>query len=141
MLILIGVDDSKHSRDAIEFVKKMSWPKGTQVTVVSAVREFIPAYTDVYVPAATYSEQLMEDEKRRHQEIVAGAEKSLRDASHAAPSATRTESSPTAARASSRARNTIGAPADWPSRAIVSSAARACSGCSLLTSTTGPTSP
>lgn len=80
MLILVGVDDSKHSQAALEFVKKMSWPKGTQVTVVSSIPEFLPAYTEVYVPAAPYSEQMMQDMTVHHQELVAEAERSLREA-------------------------------------------------------------
>jgi len=79
MKILVGVDDSKHSQAAVEFVKKMTWPEGARVLVVSAVREFIPVYTEVYVPAAPYSEQLREDMFRSHQELVSVAEKTLRD--------------------------------------------------------------
>lgn len=79
MKILIGVDDSRHSQKALEYVKKMKWPEGTRVIVVSAVREVVPAYSEVYAPAAPYSERMMEDLFKYHQEVVSDAEKSLRD--------------------------------------------------------------
>ncbi len=37
MKIMIGVDDSPHSRAAVEFVRKMTWPRESRVLVVSAV--------------------------------------------------------------------------------------------------------
>lgn len=36
--ILIGVDDSAHSRRALEFVSKVRWPAGSTVVVASVVR-------------------------------------------------------------------------------------------------------
>jgi len=80
MRIVIGVDDSKHSQKAVELVKQMRWPEGTRVIVVSAVREILPIYSEVYVPTAPYSEQLMDDLLRFHQEIAADAEKEMREA-------------------------------------------------------------
>lgn len=80
MKILIGIDDSKHSQKALDYVKGMKWPAGTQVVVVSAVREVVPAYSEVYAPSAPYSERLMDDLHKYHQEIASVAEKSLRDA-------------------------------------------------------------
>jgi len=80
MKILIGVDDSKHSRAALEYVKKMTWPKGTQVLVVSAVRDVMPAYTEVYAASPAYSDRAMEDLFKFHQEIASDAEKALQGA-------------------------------------------------------------
>jgi len=36
MKIVLGVDDSPHSRAATEYVAKSTWPKGTRVIVVAA---------------------------------------------------------------------------------------------------------
>jgi nucleotide-binding universal stress UspA family protein len=36
MKIVLGVDDSPHSRAATEYVAKSAWPKGTRVIVVAA---------------------------------------------------------------------------------------------------------
>ncbi|MEO7868962.1 MAG: universal stress protein [Candidatus Eisenbacteria bacterium] len=38
MKILIGVDESAHSKAAVHLVRRMEWPKGTRVGVVSAAR-------------------------------------------------------------------------------------------------------
>jgi nucleotide-binding universal stress UspA family protein len=37
MKIVLGIDDSAHSEAALEFVRKMAWPKSTRVVVVSSV--------------------------------------------------------------------------------------------------------
>ena len=79
MKILIGVDDSKHSQKAIEYVKRMKWPDRTRVLVVSAVREVLPVYSEVYVPPASYPERIMDDLFKYHQEIASDAEQKLRD--------------------------------------------------------------
>ena len=36
MKILVGIDGSPHSKAALDYVKSMAWPKGTNVAVVSA---------------------------------------------------------------------------------------------------------
>jgi nucleotide-binding universal stress UspA family protein len=78
MKILLGVDESPHSNAAVEFVKKMQWPKGTRVLVVSAARPPIMAYSEVYVPAAPHTEAMIEQEVRYHEELAARAEETLR---------------------------------------------------------------
>ena len=79
MKILIGVDDSPHSAAALEFVKKMTWPSGTEVCVVSAVRPAVALYTEVYVPASEQVERILEDQRKLHEELVSRAEMALRD--------------------------------------------------------------
>ena len=79
MKILIGVDDSPHSTAALEFVKRMTWPAGTEVVVVSAVRPAVALYTEVYVPAAEQVERIMDDQRKYHEELVSRAELQLRD--------------------------------------------------------------
>ena len=79
MKILIGVDDSPHSTAALEFVQRMTWPPGTQVCVVSAVRPAVALYTEVYVPASEQVERVMEDQRKFHEELVSRAELKLRD--------------------------------------------------------------
>ena len=80
MRILIGVDDSPHSEAAIDFVKAMAWPSGTHAIVVSSVRPLVAAYSELYVPAATQPEDVLEEQIRRHQELVSRAERRLKDA-------------------------------------------------------------
>jgi nucleotide-binding universal stress UspA family protein len=77
MKILIGVDDSPHSKAAVEFVRKMTWPKGSTVEVLSVVRPVVGVYSEAYVPAPAYVEEANEGMVRRHQEIASGAEMQL----------------------------------------------------------------
>ena len=79
MKILIGVDDSAHSTAALEFVKGMTWPRDTEIVVVSAVRPPVAVYTEVYVPAAEQIERVIEDQRKYHEELVSRAELQLRD--------------------------------------------------------------
>jgi nucleotide-binding universal stress UspA family protein len=79
MKILVGVDDSPHSSAAIQYVKRMPWPAGTEVIVISAVPPVMALYTEVYVPASTQLEQVLEDQIKYHDEIASRAEASLRE--------------------------------------------------------------
>ena len=79
MKILIGVDDSPHSQAAIEFVKRMTWPAGTEVVVVSAVRPTVALYTEVYIPVPETLERVSEDQRRFHEDLVSRTELQLRD--------------------------------------------------------------
>ena len=76
MRILIGVDDSPHSKAALDFVRRMVWPKNTKIMVISVAQPVAPAYTEIYVPASSAAE-LQEEVDRRHQDIASSAEDSL----------------------------------------------------------------
>jgi nucleotide-binding universal stress UspA family protein len=78
MKILIGIDDSSCSRAALEFIRKSPWATKAQVIVVSAVRPAVMAYSEMYVPPAEAVEELLEEQKLVHQELVSQAEKDLR---------------------------------------------------------------
>ena len=77
MRILIGVDDSPHSNAAVEFVRKMAWPRGSTIEVVSVVRPVVGVYAEAYVPAPAYVDEANEAATRHSQEIAAGAERTL----------------------------------------------------------------
>lgn len=79
MRILIGVDDSVHSRAAIDLVRRMTWPADTRVTVVSVAQPLTLAYSDVYMPVAAMPE-ITEEWVRTHRDIAALAAKSLAEA-------------------------------------------------------------
>lgn len=79
MRILIGVDDSLHARSAVDFVRRMTWPEGTQVVVVSVAQPLVLAYSEVYMPVASMPE-ISEEWVRTHRDIAALAAKSLREA-------------------------------------------------------------
>jgi nucleotide-binding universal stress UspA family protein len=76
MKILLGIDDSVYSQAAVEFLRKMTWPKETKVVVVSVLQSMAAAYSEVYVPVALPAEAL-EEERRVHQELVSDAERLL----------------------------------------------------------------
>ena len=76
MRILIGVDDSAHSKAAVEFVRMMTWPKDSKAIVLSVVPPVAAAYAEVYAPSALLMEP-MEDMTRMHQEIASNAERTL----------------------------------------------------------------
>jgi nucleotide-binding universal stress UspA family protein len=80
MKILIGVDDSAHSNSAVEFVRKMTWPKDTKVLVLSAIRPMVGLYAEAYVPSEPYVERMTDDLVKFHQETVSNAERTLRAA-------------------------------------------------------------
>jgi nucleotide-binding universal stress UspA family protein len=80
MRILIGVDDSPFSEAAVEFVRTMSWPRGSAAIVVTAVRPAVPVYSEIYVPAAPPSPELLGEQTQAAQELVSNAERSLQGA-------------------------------------------------------------
>ena len=80
MKILIGVDDSACSRAAVDMVGKIAWPAGTKAIVVSAIRPAVLAYAEMYVPVSPATEQILEDQTKAQEELVARAERTLRDA-------------------------------------------------------------
>jgi len=80
MKILVPVDDSPHSRAAIEFVKQLSWPGGAHVVVLAAARPIVSAYAEVYAPGAGYAEQVYQEPIKHCEELVARVEADFRAA-------------------------------------------------------------
>jgi len=80
MKIVLGFDDSPHSQAALRWVRQQTWPEGTRVTVVSAVRAPVTAYAEVYAPAVAYPTEMVEELTRHHQELCLRAEDELRGA-------------------------------------------------------------
>lgn len=79
MKILIGVDDSAHSKAALEYVKSMKWPAGTRF-VVFAVAAPVVAYTMVDAGGMTWMKTAEEENTVATEELTARAERELRDA-------------------------------------------------------------
>ena len=79
MKILIGVDGSAHSRAALDYVKAMTWPKGTNVVVLTVSIPII-AYTVVDAGGLTWMQSAEEEMTTQAQTLVASVEQELRDA-------------------------------------------------------------
>ena len=60
MKILVGIDGSPHSKAALDYVKRMAWPKGTNVAVVSAAVPMV-AYTMVDAAGLRWMQTAEED--------------------------------------------------------------------------------
>jgi nucleotide-binding universal stress UspA family protein len=80
MKIVLGVDDSPHSLAAVEFVKKMKWPEGTSVIVLSVARIPVSAYAMVDMPAVSGNTEWLGEQVKFHEEVAARVERQLREA-------------------------------------------------------------
>jgi nucleotide-binding universal stress UspA family protein len=78
MKILLGIDDSEHSRAAVEWLKTAPWPRGTKVFVVSAVSVPVMVTTEVYAAGPQMNEQVFQEAVRSGEELTAKTEKDLR---------------------------------------------------------------
>ncbi len=77
MKILIAVDDSPHSQAAVEFVRRATWPAGSEVLVLSAVRPPVNVYSEIYAPSIPDTEAVEEAETRTHQDLVSATQRDL----------------------------------------------------------------
>jgi nucleotide-binding universal stress UspA family protein len=77
MRILIAVDDSPHSQAAVDFVKRMRWPAGSEAIVLSVSRPALVSYALVDAPGMSYSPQLYEEQIKFHEEIAARYERDV----------------------------------------------------------------
>ena len=78
MKIILGVDESVCSNAAVAWVKRMLWPAGTRVIVLSVARPPIGIYAEAYAPPTPLYEQVMEDQVRHHLEVATRVEGTLR---------------------------------------------------------------
>jgi nucleotide-binding universal stress UspA family protein len=78
--ILVAVDDSPFSEEAVDFVARTEWGPDTEVTVLSVARSPVMLSTDLYAAAVTYDDELMKKELANHQSIASRAESKLKPA-------------------------------------------------------------
>ncbi|HXJ70382.1 MAG TPA: universal stress protein [Verrucomicrobiae bacterium] len=76
MKILVGIDGSPHSKAALDYVKSMAWPKGTNVAVVSAAVPMV-AYTMVDAAGLSWMQTAEEDMSAQAKELTARAAQEL----------------------------------------------------------------
>lgn len=80
MKIILGVDDSACSEAAVQWVKRMSWPRDTKIIVICVARPPVGAFAEVYVPQPSFHQQVMEQEVRFHQDLSTRTERVLQTA-------------------------------------------------------------
>ena len=80
MKILIGVDDSAHSKAALEYVKKMQWPAGTKVVVLSAIGSPVLAHTMVDAGGMSWIQSAEQVDHQQAEELTSRVERELRAA-------------------------------------------------------------
>jgi nucleotide-binding universal stress UspA family protein len=80
MKVLIGVDDSPHSRVTLEFVQKMSWTAETGILVVSSLAPEAPRFGAYELSAAVRAAGLVEGIREAREELVTRSQKKLTEA-------------------------------------------------------------
>lgn len=78
MKILIALDASPHSEQALEFVTRMRWPAGSRVIVLSVMQPIASPVTGPFEPGAA-TDELMEEQRKALEELVSRAERRLRE--------------------------------------------------------------
>jgi len=77
MKILIALDASPHSEQALDFVTRMRWPPGSRAIVLSIVTPTTGAFVAPYEPAAAAAD-LMAAQREQLLQVVARARGRLR---------------------------------------------------------------
>lgn len=78
MKILLGIDDSPHSKAALEYVKTTAWPKGTQVIALSAAAPVFVGPGEAAAPMVI--EQINAGQLAYHRSLAEAAASELRAA-------------------------------------------------------------
>ena len=84
MKILIAIDDSSHSRRAVEFVTRMRWPAGSRMLVVSMLESIVPSVPLGARSVLNVSEPADLEACRERKRLVESAQARLREAGFSA---------------------------------------------------------
>ncbi len=76
MRILLAVDGSAPSQDAIDEVAERSWPAPTTARVISVVRPYVPPATE-FVPGALTPQDVFQQQEKDAQQIAVSAAERL----------------------------------------------------------------
>jgi len=84
MKILIAVDDSQWSQAAIDFVEVMTWPARTELIVLSAAAPMHSAYAYQDYPevAPVMTPEMLEQQRKHHEDIAKRYAGQLEGSSH-----------------------------------------------------------
>jgi nucleotide-binding universal stress UspA family protein len=78
MKILLAVDGSPHSLEALDEVRQRPWPNGSRVRILSVVQPIVPPAADFAAGAAALPQELFDEQRRAAQRVVAQTERALR---------------------------------------------------------------
>jgi len=78
MILVLGIDDSTHSKEALEYVKKAPWPKGLRVLVISAAMPVFVGPGEAAAPRVI--EQINSEQLAYHKSLAEAAAMELREA-------------------------------------------------------------
>lgn len=80
MKVLVGVDDSPWSQAALDFVRRMGWPAGTEIVVLSAAAPVTSAYAFQDFPDAMsfLTPEMLDEQRRFHKKIAERCANELR---------------------------------------------------------------
>ena len=78
MKVLIGIDDSPHSKAALEYACRMRWPLNTSFIVLSAAPVEVVAYSLVETAGPGVTQEVSQERLIAHEELAARVERELR---------------------------------------------------------------
>ena len=80
MKILAAVDESQHSREALDWLARMPWPASTEVIVASVAPTPVMLSSEIYAPGLAWDEEVMKAEMEFRVRIANEAVSSLKKA-------------------------------------------------------------
>jgi nucleotide-binding universal stress UspA family protein len=78
MKILLAIDGSEYSADAVKAVAGRPWPEGTEVRVLTAVEPVVPPATELWYDAGGSLERARQEIQTRAEQLTAGVVETLR---------------------------------------------------------------
>ena len=89
MKILLAIDGSEYSAEAVEAVAGRPWPEGTGVRVLTAVEPVVPPATELWFDAGGSLERTRQEMRTRAEQLTAGISERLRASGLSAEAAVR----------------------------------------------------
>ncbi|TPW01408.1 MAG: UspA domain-containing protein, partial [bacterium] len=84
MKVLIAVDESTHSKQAVSWVSHMAWLAGTDLTVLAVARSPMVVSTEMYAPGLSYDDEILKAEFNYRTRLAEEAADVLKKTGHPA---------------------------------------------------------
>ena len=82
MKVMVAVDESAHSREAVLWISRMPWLAGTELTVVSVARSPMVVSTEMYAPGLSYDDEILKAEFEYRTRLAHEAADKLKKTGH-----------------------------------------------------------